>query len=76
MVTSASREQQFASLAGRGVREDYLGVNRSYEDIQDAIQLESADRSFKYKELFTGSKIQYFSRILTYITIGEFPQLS
>jgi hypothetical protein len=58
---------------GRG---DYPGVNRPYEDIQEAIQLECAGRSFKYKELFTGGKMQNFRRILICITVDEFPQLS
>jgi MFS family permease len=47
-----------------------------HEEIQEAIRLESAGGPFKYKELFTGGKLQNFRRILLCIGVDGFSQLS
>lgn len=65
-----------ARLAGRGVPLDDPQVTLLYEEIQEAIRLESEGGPFRYKELFTGGKLQNFRRILLCIGVDGFSQLS
>jgi hypothetical protein len=65
-----------ARLFGKNVPLDDPDVNSLYNDIQEAIALESAGGSFQYKELFTGGKLQNFRRILLCVAVDGFSQLS
>jgi MFS family permease len=65
-----------ARLAGCGVPLDDPQVTLIYEGIQEAIRLESEGGPFRYKELFTGGKLQNFRRILLCIGVDGFSQLS
>jgi hypothetical protein len=65
-----------ARLTGKGVALDHPAVTKLYEEIQEANHLESEGGPFKYKELFTGGKIQNFRRILLCIAVDGFSQLS
>jgi hypothetical protein len=65
-----------ARLAGRGVPLDDAQVTLVYEEIQEAIRLESEGGPFKYKELLTSGKLQNFRRILLCIGVDGFSQLS
>jgi MFS family permease len=65
-----------ARLTGKDIPLDHHEVTRLHQHIQEAIELESAGGPFKYRELFTGGKIQNFRRILLCIAVDGFSQLS
>ncbi|MCJ1302408.1 hypothetical protein MMC08_005211 [Hypocenomyce scalaris] len=65
-----------ARLQGKGVALDDPAVTLLHNEIQEAIAMESAGGPFKYKELFTGGKLQNLRRMLISLAVDGFSQLS
>jgi hypothetical protein len=65
-----------ARLTGKGVGIDDARVLKLYNDIEEAINLESAEGPFKYKELFQHGRLQNFRRMCLCAAVDAFQQLS
>ncbi|KAL2004764.1 hypothetical protein VTN00DRAFT_3292 [Thermoascus crustaceus] len=65
-----------ARLAENDIPLDHPDVMKLYNSIQDALSLESAGGSFKYRELFTGDQLQNYRRMLLCLAVDGFSQLS
>jgi hypothetical protein len=65
-----------ARLTGKGVGIDDARVLKLYNDIEEAINLESVEGPFKYKELFQHGRLQNFRRMCLCAAVDAFQQLS
>jgi hypothetical protein len=65
-----------AALEGKNVPLSDPRVLKLYDDIQQAITLESAGGPFKYKELFEGGQLQNMRRIILCFACAAFQQLT